>query len=253
MGEIKPHLIRYWLTSDEKRESPETFLEKANQICSIYHDAPENNEQGCHVISADEMTGIQALERVHPDKPVTKGRPAQIEFEYERHGTLSLIAFLDIVSGRIVSPYINKTRTEKDFCAAIQELVKTDAENEWIFICDGLNTHKSEGLVRLIASQCGINSELGVKGKSGILKNMTSRTKFLCDATHRIHFAYTPKHSSWLNQVEIWFSILTRRLLKRSSYGSTDELSESISKFIEQYNVTAKAFKWTYKGLPLTK
>ena len=150
------------------------------------------------------------------------------------------------------APYLNQTRTEEDFANAIKALVATDPEASWTFVCDGLNIHKSESLVRFVAEQCGLKDELGCKGKAGILKNQTSRTQFLHQEDHRIRFVYTPKHCSWMNQIEIWFSIISRRLLKRKSYISVEELEASILRFIEQYNLTAKPFMWTYKGLPLT-
>ncbi len=116
-----------------------------------------------------------------------------------------------------------------------------------------LNIHKSASLVEFIAEQCEINIDLGIKGKDGILKSMATRQEFLSDLGHRIRFIYTPKHSSWLNQVEIWFSILTRRLLKHGNFSSTEHLKSRILKFIEFFHRTmAKPFKWTYKGRPLT-
>ena len=104
----------------------------------------------------------------------------------------------------------------------------------------------------MTAELCNIKGSLGVKGKKGILKNMESRSNFLTDPTHRIRFVYTPVHASWMNQVEIWFSILVKRLLKRLSVSSIDKLKEKIFEFINYFNKTmAKAFKWTYKGTPL--
>jgi transposase len=148
-------------------------------------------------------------------------------------------------------PYLNATRTEDDFVKAVRTLVETDPEASWTFVCDGLNTHKSESLVQFVAQQCGLAEELGTKGKSGILKNQKSRAEFLHREEHRIRFVYTPKHCSWMNQIEIWFGMINRRLLKRKSYRSIRELKESILRFIEQYNIMAKPFKWTYKGVPL--
>ena len=252
MGEIQPHLIRYWLHSSEKVDSPETFAEKVNEICTIYHEAEASCEVGCHTISVDEMTGIQALEHKYPDKPVMPGKTARMEFEYIRHGTTSLIGFFDVATGRMEAPYLNTTRTEEDFVKAVSALVETDRGASWTFVCDGLNIHKSESLVRYVAEQCGLSDDLGCKGKSGILKSMESRAEFLHQEDHRIRIVYTPKHCSWMNQIEIWFGIINRRLLKRKSYKSIEELEISILRFIEQYNLTAKPFKWTYKGVPLT-
>lgn len=233
-------------------DSPETFAEKVNEICAVYQDAQAFHEKGGHTISVDEMTGIQALEHKYPDKPVIPGKEARMEFEYIRHGTVSLIGFFDVATGHMEMPYLNATRTEEDFVKAVRALVETDPEASWTFVCDGLNTHKSESLVRFVAEQCGLSEELGQKGKSGILKNQESRAEFLHREDHRIRIVYTPKHCSWMNQIEIWFGIINRRLLKRKSYRSVEELKESILRFIEQYNITAKPFKWTYKGLPLT-
>lgn len=252
MGEIHPHLIRYWLHSSEKTDSPETFAEKVNEICTVYHEAETVHENGGHTISVDEMTGIQALEHKYPDKPVIPGKAAHMEFEYIRHGTVSLIGFFDVATGRMEKPYLNSTRTEKDFVEAIRALIETDSEAPWTFVCDGLNIHKSESLVRFVAGQCGLSEDLGSKGRSGILKNQESRAEFLHHKDHRIRIVYTPKHCSWMNQIEIWFGIINRRLLKRKSYRSIEELKASILRFVEQYNVMAKPFKWTYKGVPLT-
>ena len=198
------------------------------------------------------MTGIQALERKVPDKPVMPEQPAKREFEYIRHGTTTLIGFMEVATGEIICPYLNKTRTEEDFLRAVSNVVSLAPNDGWVFVSDGLNTHKSESLVRFVAKQCAINDDLGIKDKSGILKNMKSRSQFVSDPYHRIRFLYTPKHCSWLNQIEIWFSILVRRLLKRKSYASIDDLNSSILRFIEQYNLTAKAFRWTYNRRPLS-
>ena len=177
-------------------------------------------------------TGIQAIERDYPTQPAEKGQVQRIEYNYERHGTQALIANFEVATGKIVSPTVEDTRTEVDFLLHLQQTVKTDSNGKWIFISDQLNTHKSASLVEWVAKECGVEEDLGVKGKSGILENMTTRAKFLQDENHRIRFVYTPKHCSWLNQVEIWFGILSRRLLKRGEFKSTAELKERILKFI---------------------
>lgn len=209
-------------------------------------------ERGVHLISTDEKTGIQALERIHPDRAASPGKPELREFEYERHGTQALIANFEVATGQLVTPTIGDTRTEADFVAHIRATVATDPAGEWVFVVDQLNTHKSAGLVGLVAGLCGVPDDLGKKGESGILRDMASRQAFLEDASHRVRFVYTPKHCSWLNQVEIWFSILSRRLLKRASFTSTEELKRRILTFIEFFNQTlAKPFRWTYIGKPL--
>lgn len=211
------------------------------------------HEQGTHTVSCDEMTGIQALERLHATKPVKPGFVERREFEYVRHGTQTLIANFEVATGKIISPSIGDTRTEMDFAEHIKRTISAAPKGEWVFVSDQLNTHKSETLVRFVAEQCNIQIDLGEKGKSGILKSIETRTAFLTCPSHRIRFVYTPKHASWLNQVEIWFSILVRKLIRRASFSSKENLAQRILAFIEYFNDTmAKPFKWTYKGRPLT-
>lgn len=204
------------------------------------------------MVSTDEKTGMQALERLHETRPVRPGLVERVEFEYIRHGTLCLIANFEVATGRVISPSIGPTRTEADFAAHIEKTIDADPGATWIFIADQLDTHRSAKLVGLVARRCGIEEDLGIKGKSGILKSKKTRKKFLEDASHRIRFVYTPRHCSWLNQVEIWFSILARRLLKRSSFTSVDDLKSRALQFIEYFNnVLAKPFRWLYTGRPL--
>jgi len=181
------------------------------------------------------------------------GRVECQEREYIRHGTQCLIANLEVATGRLVAPSLGPTRTEEDFRAHMAQTIATDPAAPWIFIVDQLNTHQSESLVRLVATECQITQELGVKGKSGILASMATRAAFLQDTTHRIRFVYPPKHTSWMNQVELWFSILVRRVLRRGSFISVEDLRQRILAFIDYFNQTmAKPFKWTYSGRPLT-
>jgi len=222
------------------------------KVCQTYADAPRLHDEGGHVVSADEKTGIQALERIHPTKPTRPGMTERIEFEYRRHGTLCLIANFDVVTGKAILPSVGPTRTEEDFAEHIAQTIDSDPDATWVFVLDQLNTHKSEALVRLVAERCGIEDDLGIKGKNGILKTMPSRKAFLEDSEHRIRVVYTPRHASWLNQVEIWFSILARRALKRASFSSLDDLRQRLIDFIDYFNaVLAKPFRWTYAGKPL--
>ena len=156
-----------------------------------------------------------------------------------------------MATGQVLRPSLGPTRTEVDFVAHIAQTVAQDPTAEWIFIVDQLNTQQSAGLVEGVTAQCAAPVALGAKGKAGILATMPSRAAFLSDPAHRIRFVYVPKHTSWLNQVEMWFSILVRRLLKRASFRSPQELQERIEAFIAYFNQTAKPFKWTCTGRPL--
>jgi transposase len=251
-ADLRPHKSRYWMTSRDKREDPERYEADVRNICDTYLEAPKIASEGGHVVSTDEKTGMQAIEREHPTKPTRRGLVERVEFEYIRHGTLCLIANRDVVTGRIIAPSIGPTRTEADFAAHINRTIDLDPEGRWIFVTDQLNTHVSEELVKMVAKRCNITSELGVKGESGVLESMKTRRAFLEDPTHRIRFVYTPRHCSWLNQVELWFSILARRLLKRSSFLSLNDLKQKVLAFIDHFNaVLAKPFRWTFTGRPL--
>jgi transposase len=232
---------------------PVVFEKQAATVCELYRQAPQLAQGGTHLLSTDEMTGIQALQRAAPTKGALPGQLEKREFEYIRHGTLTLIGNMEVATGRIMSSSILPSRTEADFLAHIEQTLENDPAGQWIFILDQLNTHQSASLVEMVNRRLGLNApNLGIKGQVGILANMPSRQSFLADPSHRIRFVYTPKHSSWLNQIEIWFSILKRRLLRRASFESVAELEQRLLSFIDYFNrVAAKPFKWTYTGRPL--
>ena len=222
-------------------------------MCSLYQQAPTLAQDGERTISTDELTGVQALERKHAGLPLAPGKVERREFEYIRHGTRSFILSRDVVTGKVLTPFCGPTRTESDFLAYLQALIETCPQTKrWHIVCDQLNTHQSESLVRWVAELSDITEDLGVKGESGILASMATRAAFLRQSDHKVVFHYTPKHSSWLNQIEIWLSILARKLLKRGSFVSVEELEAKVLAFIGYYNRTAKAFKWTYQGKALT-
>ena len=226
----------------------------SQQICQAYLAAPRRWEQeGLKTISTDEKTGMQALARNAPDLPLKVGQVCRQEYEYTRHGTLCLIANLDVCEGTIPSPSIGETRNEQDFEKHIKRTVEAAPQvKKWLFVVDQLNTHQSESLVLWVAGLEGFSvASLGVKGKSGILRSMASRALFLQDPAHQVCFLYTPKHCSWLNQIEIWFGILSRKLLRRGNFVSQADLKAQLEEFIVYFNaVLAKPFKWTYDGKP---
>jgi transposase len=250
---LQPHKSRYWLNPTEK--DPVKFAAQAKAVCDTYLAAPAlEKSQGIHTVCVDEMTGLQALERNAPTKPMIAGKRQLIEFEYTRNGTLCLIANMVVTTGELLRPTIGPTRTEADFASHIEQTVATDLEGSWVFVVDNLNIHCSESLVELVAEACEIATDLGKKGVRGVLKSVASRQKFLSDESHRIRFVYTPKHSSWLNQIETIFGVIMRKVIRRGSFSSVEDLRTKLLNFIAYFNrVFAKPFRWTYTGRPLMK
>jgi transposase len=243
---LQPHRVRYWLNAkpDERKD------ERIADICAVYQQAAQQPDE--LVMSTDEMTGIQALERIAPDLPMSPAKPVAMEFEYQRHGTQTLIAAIRIATGSVCG-WVGDTRTEADFAHFIEWVIQTHpGYRVYHFVLDQLNTHKSETLVRTTARLSGLDIDLGEKGKSGILQSMQTREDFLSRTDKRIVFHYTPKHGSWMNQIEIWFGILARKVIKRGNFPSKAALRDRLLAFIDYFNATmAKPFKWTYQGKPL--
>ena len=246
-AKLQPHKSIYWLNSkpDEIKE------QRIDDICEVYHETTKKEDE--LVISTDEMTGIQALERIAEDLPISPKKPVAREFEYERYGTQTLIAGFNVTTGEINHAVCGDTRKEEDFASFIEDSINNNPNyKKYHFVLDQLNTHKSETLVKLIAGKIGDEQNLGEKGKSGILQSMKTREEYLMNPNHSIVFHYTPKHCSWLNQIEIWFGILMRKVIKRGNFNSKKDLKNKILSFIDYFNETlAKPFKWTYRAKPL--
>lgn len=209
---IKPHLQEMWLNSQDP-----DFEAKQAEIIGLYLDPPE----GALVLCVDEKTGVQALGRKSPDKPVRPGTAARREFEYVRHGTKSLLAALAVHEGTVTGSCYDR-HSNVEFLDFLRILDRTYPSGELHLIVDNLSVHKH------------------------------SNVRGWLEGHPRIKLHFTPTHASWLNQIELWFSILGRKLLKRGIFNSTDELVAKIIDYIERYNQSARPFQWTYTGDPLT-
>jgi hypothetical protein len=217
-------------------EDEEVFEATLREVVGLNEAARCLAALGVRVVSCDEKTSIQALERLD-SWPMRPEQPARQESWYRRHGTLCLTANMDLATGRMISPTIEKTRTSAQFLAHIQRTVATDPDARWVFIVDNLDTHKSAELVHWVAEYCGVDEDLGRLWKRGHLRNRATRSAFLTRIDHRVRFVYTPKHCSWLNEIERWFSKLARAVLRRGSFVSLDELETRIRAYIDYYNV----------------
>lgn len=250
---LQPHRRKMWINTTEK--DPQQFQQQVETVCRTYQEAPTlQAADGTRTACLDEMTGLQALERIAPDKPTRPGQTAKQEFEYTRHGTTTLIGSFDVVAGLMIAVTLGLTRTEADFLAHILRTVATDPTAVWVFVVDCLNIHWSASLVEWVAQQCEPQRALGKKGRHGVLQSQSSRRSFLSDLSHRIRFVYLPKHSSWLNQIETVFGIVMRKVIRRGNFTSVADLEEKLRRFLEYYNrVMAHPFCWTYTGRPLAK
>lgn len=212
-GDIRPHRVRQWLHSPDP-----AFREKVNEICALFHRAPA----GAVVLSIDEKTAIQAIERKHLDRPPQAGRLRRREFEYIRHGTQALIAALDVHSGRVVATCRDR-RTQADMLEFMEVLAESYAGRPVHVVWDNLNTHTAKAVWEEFNARHG----------------------------RRFHFHFTPFHASWVNQVELLFAIYSRRVLRHASHVSTVHLRERTQAFLEQRNAAPKPFRWTFAGYPL--
>lgn len=208
--DVKPHRVQGWLT---RRDSPE-FWERAADVCGLYLAPPAN----AVVLSIDEKTGIQAKSRKHPSQAVRPGRPERREFEYVRHGTASLIAALDVATGKVTATDVARNNSAHfiEFLTQIDESI--DPALAIHVVLDNGSSHRSKATKQWFAEH----------------------PRFV------VH--HTPAHASWLNQVEAFFSVLTRKVLRRGEFDSRDDLIAKMLAFIEHRNTTATPFKWVYNA-----
>jgi DDE superfamily endonuclease len=242
-ADLKPHRSVYWLNSHDP-----DFEAKAQDICQLYLQALRFYQEGRLVICADEKTGMQILQRRYPTQPVQPGKPEKREHEYIRHGVRALLASFVVPTGQLVWN-LGQTRTSADWATHLANVVhQLPAMRRYDWVVDNLNTHWSLEVCQLVAQWCT------VPFIPKELQRGVQRRAFLCDPTHTHVFHFTPKHGSWLNQVELWFSVLARRFLKRGDYDSAQDFDTRLTAYLEVYNTHhAHPYRWTYTGQPLVR
>jgi hypothetical protein len=242
-ADLKPHRSVYWLNSHDP-----DFEAKAHHICSLYLHALRFCEHGRVVICTDEKTGMQILQRKYPTQPIAPGQPEKREHEYIRHGVRALIASFVVATGQVIWN-LGQTRTSADFATHLASVVQQlPAMQRYDWVVDNLNTHWSLDVCRLVAQWCGVSFV------PKALRRGAQRRAFLSDPTHKHVFHFTPKHGSWLNQVELWFSVFARRFLKRGDFDSAHDFATRLSDYLESYNTHhAHPYRWTYTGQPLVR
>lgn len=242
-ADLKPHQSVYWLNSHDP-----DFDTKAKDICRLYVNAPRLYQQGRLVICSDEKTGMQILGRKYPTQPAQPGRPAKREFEYIRYGTRVLLNSFIVPTGKVVWD-LGPTRTSLDWVAHLRHVRQQYPDQQgYDWVVDNLNTHWSLDVCRLVAQWCDV--PLVVKD----LKRGAQRRAFLSDPSHQVVFHFTPIHGSWLNQVELFFSVLARQFLRRGDFSGVEDFIGRLRRWLEDYNERwAHPYRWTYTGEPLVR
>lgn len=236
---IKPHRWHYWLNSTDPQ-----FQSKMHELVGLYLNALEMYRRGEILLCVDEKTSIQALQRKHPTLLGQAGSITKIEHEYTRHGTRCLTAGLEVATGAVLG-MLTANRPAEVFAEFVRQVCDRYAQAPRLhLVLDNLNTHYHLLICQLIADRCDCDP--------GPLKTGPQRKQFLTDSSKRIVFHFTPTHASWLNQIEIWFSTLTRKVIRRGDFASLEDLEAKILAFIDYHNAySARPYKWTYTGKPL--
>jgi transposase len=206
-ADLQPHRQKMWLTSQD-----DEFRAKRDDVLHVYYDAPVDE----HIVCLDEKTGMQALERRHPDLPMEPGVVVRREYEYIRHGTLTLMGAFDVRRGKLFG-FVSEDHTSATFVDLLNIVDTCYPTGRGHLICDNLSAHKTDDVLDWL------------------------------DEHLRWTLHFTPTHASWLNQIECAFSIVQRRVLARGSFASTDELREAVYAYMLWHNETAKPFRWSYR------
>lgn len=247
---LKPQHRKGWCFTTETDQ--QAFQEQVKVVCETYLEAQSRwQTEGTHTVCVDEMTSLQANEHRAAARLPKPDQVGKMECQYTRHGTLSLTGSWEVVAGQMIQTTIDETRTAEDFASHIVQTVATDPDAEWVFVADNLNTHSGEPIVRAVAEMIDVDpSDLGdKKRRKGILGSTESRRKFLSAPNHRVRFVFIPKHSSWLNQIEIIFGVIAKRVMRHGSFTSREDLTNKLRSFVEYYNRSfAKPVNWTYDG-----
>lgn len=213
-ADLKPHRVRRWLHSPDP-----DFRQKVHRIVRLYLHPP----RGARVVCADEKTQLQILEHRHPARAMRGGRPTRIEATYRRHGIVAVLAGLDVRSGR-VTLLVRHRRRHEEFLALLQALRRSWPRGRLIVVADNLSIHTHPNVKAWVRDQEG-----------------------------KVRIEFLPLHASWLNQIELWFSVLERQCLKRASVTSFRAMATRIISFTHRWNRTARPFRWTFKGYPLRR
>jgi DDE superfamily endonuclease len=241
-ADLKPHKSAYWLNSHDP-----DFEARARDICRLYLGAAALWRSGELVLSTDEKTGILIRRRKHPTRPARPGLPRRREHEYERLGSTPLSASFCVPTGQVAYD-LTRTHNGNDFVAHLRHAAAEMPRAErYHWVVDNNRTHSTPAVCALVAELSGLAVPAG-------LKTGKVRRQWLGDPSHKHVFHFTPLHGSWLNQVELFFGVLTRKLLKRDDFASAEAFAQRLGEWMAYYNQRwAHPYRWTYAGTPLVR